>query len=166
MNRNNRVPQYWTVENTRRESQSSRRLEAAHTLAETMVAAGIIGFMVISLYAGITSGFDTLRITRENLRATQILQEKMEVIRLIKWENVAPGFIPTNFTEPFFPNDTNNPGLTYNGAVTISDPGLSETYANHIRMVRVDLSWTSGNVLRTRQMTTYVSQDGLQNYIY
>src|SRR2546428_12992258 len=81
--------------------------QSGHTLVEVMVSLSVLGFMVVSLYAGISSGFAVLRVARENLRATQILQERMEVLRLIRWDDVAPGFIPTTFTAPFFADLTN-----------------------------------------------------------
>src|SRR5438093_2350219 len=74
----------------------------AFTLMELAVAMGLLGFMVVSLYAGLTSGFAVLRVARENLRATQILEEHMELIRLINWHDVTtPGFIPATFNASF-----------------------------------------------------------------
>src|SRR6266404_1743184 len=87
---------------------SSPAAQRGHTLAEVMVAMGVLGLMVVSLFAGISSGFDVVRVARENLRATQILEERMEVIRLIKWDNVTPGFIPTTFSAPFYAADATN----------------------------------------------------------
>jgi len=141
----------------------------AQTLAEVMVAMAVLGFMLVSLYAGFSSGFAVLRVARENLRATQILEERMEVIRLIKWDDAVAGFIPMSFTAPFYPNDNNETtgGFAYTGKVTIiQSPAPETTYSDHLRMIRIDLSWTSGNVTRHRQMTTFVSQYGLQNYLY
>ena len=83
-----------------RTSETGRK--GGHTLAEVMVSVGLLGIMVVSLFAGFSSGFDVVRAERENVRATQILEERMEVIRLIHWDYVAPGFIPTNFTVPFY----------------------------------------------------------------
>src|SRR3989454_12400353 len=82
--------------------------QSGHSLVEVMVALSVLGFMVVSLYAGFSSGFAVLRVARENLCATQILEERMEVIRLIKWDDVAPGFIPTTFTAPFYAADATN----------------------------------------------------------
>lgn len=133
-----------------------------------MVAVGVLGIMLVSLYAGFTSGFAVLRVARENLRATQILEEKMEVIRLIKWDDVAPGFIPTTFTARFDANGPTNASGTfaYEGTVLVTNAPVSGSYADKLRMIQIDLTWQSGNVTRKRQMTTYVSKYGLQNYIY
>lgn len=94
----------------------------------------------------------------------------MEVIRLIKWDDVnKPGFIPTNFVVPFYAPIGSNvapAGLMYTGWVSFPDPGMIETYSANIKMIQIDLKWTSGNVLHTRQMITYASKYGMQNYIY
>ena len=141
--------------------------QAGHTLTEVVVGMAVLGFMLVSLYAGLSSGFAVLRLARENLRATQILQEKMEVVRLIKWDNVTPGFIPATFTAPFYATDTDQSGgLTYEGQVSIEKAPITESYANELRQVQIDLRWTSGKVTRSRQMTTFVSRYGIQNYIY
>src|SRR3989475_10311964 len=90
---------------------AARRSQRGHTLVEVMVALSVLGFMVVSLYAGFSSGFAVLRVARENMRATQILQERMEVLRLIKWDDVAPGFIPATFTAPFYATEPTNTGV-------------------------------------------------------
>src|ERR1043166_2228912 len=115
-----------------------------HTLVEVMVASTLLAFMVISLYAGISSGFAVIRVARENLRATQILQERMEVLRLIKWSDVAPGFIPTTFVASYSATDpvTAPAGdLTYTGTVNITNaPVADTTYADSLRMIQIDLT--------------------------
>ena len=144
------------------------RSQSGHTLVEVMVALSVLGFMVVSLYAGFSSGFAVLRVARENLRATQILQEHMEVLRLIKWDDVAPGFIPTTFTAPFYATEPTNGSVGsfgYTGTVIITNPP-AETYNDHLRMIKIDLTWTSGNVTRSREMITYASRYGIQNYLY
>ncbi len=150
-------------------STSKHPLHRGHTLVEVIVAIGVSSFMLVSLYAGFSGGFALLRLARENLRATQILAERMEVIRLIKWDNVSSGFIPATFTAPFFANDPTNGvsgGFNYAGTVVVSGAPVAENYAGDLRMIQIGLSWSSGNVQRTRQMTTFVSKYGLQNYIY
>jgi type II secretory pathway pseudopilin PulG len=151
------------------QTDSRKRDRAAHTLVEVMVALGVSGFMLVALYAGFSAGFSVLRLARENLRATQILAERMEVVRLVKWTDVNPGFIPGSFTAPFFANDTNGSavgGFNYSGTVVVTNAPLSESYAGDLRMIQITVNWNSGGSQRARQMTTYVSKYGLQNYIY
>lgn len=145
------------------------RSQRGQTLAEVLVAVGVLGSVLISLFVGFTSGYAVLKVARENLRATQILEEKMEVIRLIKWDDVHPGFIPTSFTDTFDPTGSTNGtvGITYSGTVTVTNAPITDSsYASHLKMVQINLTWTSGNVQRQRQMTTYVSEYGMQHYIY
>jgi len=141
---------------------------SGHTLAEVMVAIGVIGFMLVSLYAGFSSGFALMRVARENLRATQILAERMEVVRLVRWQDLTPGFVPSTFTAPFYAADqkkASQGNFLYYGTVSNTPAPLSETYSNNVRMIQIELSWTNG-IPRKRQMTTFVSSYGLQNYIY
>src|SRR5437016_5120741 len=109
--------------------------QSGHTLVEVMVASSVLAFMVVSLYAGFSSGFAVLRVARENLRATQILQERMEVIRLIKWDDVlTPGFIPGNFTAPYIATDATNliaGAFAYTGTVSIAS--APENYDGHLQ---------------------------------
>lgn len=143
--------------------------EQGQTLVEVMVALSVLGFMVISLYAGFSSGFAVLRVARENLRATQVLAERMEVVRLIKWDDVNLGFIPQTFTAPFYPTDSSNTtsgSFVYTGTVIVTNFPGSESYASDLQLVQISLTWPSGNITRSREMTTYVSKYGLQNYMY
>jgi prepilin-type N-terminal cleavage/methylation domain-containing protein len=76
--------------NTVRSANQRRRTaaRAAFTLVELVVAMAVIGVVVVSLYGGITSGISSVRMARENLRATQILVEKTEAIRLYRWDQI------------------------------------------------------------------------------
>ncbi len=143
------------------------RCEAGVTLVDVLFSAVLIGIMVVGLYVGFSQGFAVIQLARENLRATQILQEKMETIRLYTWEQVnTPGFIPQTFTAPFYAVGSQTEGLTYNGRVTIDGAPVAESYAGDLRNVRVEVTWTSGNVVRHRDMTSFISRYGLHNYIY
>jgi prepilin-type N-terminal cleavage/methylation domain-containing protein len=146
---------------------NARRETAAFSLIETLVAVALVGVVLVSLYTGISNGFAFAKVTRENLRATQILQEKMETIRLYTWEQLnTPGFVPTNFLEGFYASGTNNGGLTYTGRVIIATAPIGETYASNMKQVTIQLSWKSGTIVRNRQMDTFTAKHGLQNYIY
>lgn len=130
-----------------------------------MVAMVIIGLTVTALYAGISWGFTTVRLAREDLRATQILVEKMEAIRLYNWDQItAPNFILKNFSVPY---DTAYPsGLAYRGKMTISQFTDALSYADDLRLVTLELTWTSGNLQRRREISTYVCETGIWNYLY
>ena len=149
---------------------NARRLEKAFTLAELMVACAILAIMVVSLFGGISFGFSNITIARQNLRATQIALEKMEIVRMYSWEQVnSNGFVPASFTAPFFPSvsgsDTNG-GVTYFGTIDISKIKFGTTYDDDMREVLVRLNWTNKNVAQSLEMSTYISQYGMQRYIY
>lgn len=150
------------------EAQPGANLEAAaFSLMEILVALAIGSMMFVSLYSGLSSGFAVVQLARENLRATQILQEKMETIRLYTWDQInTSGFIPTNFADVFYTATQYTGGLTYTGSVSISAAPITESYSNDLKMVTVKVTWDSANVLRSREMSTFVSRYGLQNYIY
>ena len=146
-----------------------RASESGQTLVEVMVAMAVLGFMMVALYAGFSSGFAVVRVSRENLRATQILAEGMEVARLYNWDQVVnqPGYIPATFTAPFYANGQTNAGtggFLYTVTVSVTNAPISEAYSKDLRMIQINLTWKSGNITRNRQMNTFVSQYGMQNY--
>ena len=136
-------------------------------MIEVTIGMGVIGTTCAALLTGITTGFFTMRMARENLRATQIILEKVETIRLYSWDQInTAGFIPATFTEVYDPTRTNSTGLTYNGTMTITTPAISNSYKDDLRLLTVNLSWTTGSIPRTRQFSTFIARDGLQNYTY
>jgi prepilin-type N-terminal cleavage/methylation domain-containing protein len=154
----------------RREPSPSSDYQSAFTLVEVIVGVAVLGIMIVSLYAGFAFGFNQIRLARENVRATQVLQERMEVIRLVNWNDVnTPGYIPTSFIAPFYADNPTNPpanNFYYTGAVQVTAAPVEETYSNNLRMVQIKLTWPSGHVVRSRKMTTFVAQYGMQRYIY
>jgi prepilin-type N-terminal cleavage/methylation domain-containing protein len=149
----------------RRQAASRRARQSGFTLAEVIVSVAVTAMVFVSLYAGISSCFRVVQSNRENVRATQILQEKLEVARLYNWNQVTGGFIPQNFTEPYSVN-AGPSGLVYSGKVTLSPAPVTETYGPDLRQIRVELTWTSGNVTHKREMTTFIAKYGLQNYFF
>src|ERR1041384_2859496 len=79
-----------------------RALVRAFTLVETMVAVLVLGtIMVPALYASFTIGFATVRVTREDLRATEMLVQRMETLRICPFEEVRTNTLrnPTSVKE-------------------------------------------------------------------
>lgn len=150
------------------------RRQAGFTLAEVVIAVGILGVSFVSLYAGMSAGFSMTQISRENLRATQIMVEKMEGIRLFNWDQVTvSNMIPTKFTTRYYPGVRGGQpsGLTYTGTITVTNLASmqfapAKSYDANLRVVTVEVGWMSGNIQRTRSMSTLISKDGLQNYVF
>jgi len=145
------------------------RRKSAFTLIEAVVAAAIVGIVFVSLYAGIASGFYSIQYARENLRATQIMMEKMEVIRVLTWSQInSNGFLPLTFSAPYDPNPQGNSGkgAIYTGTIKIEPTPLSTSYAGDLRRVHVKVSWKSREQTRVRELETYYSKYGVQNYLF
>src|SRR5438094_10149562 len=68
-----------------RDFRSSR---SAFTLVEVLVAVLVVSIAVVSLYAGVSSGFALVKLAREDLRATQIMLQRMEAVRLYTWSQI------------------------------------------------------------------------------
>jgi len=144
-----------------------RRKLAAFSLLEATIGMGVAGTMAMALLSGFTSGFFTMRMARENLRATQIMLEKTETIRLYSWDQInTPGFIPTTFNSPYDPLDPENPGVIYQGTMTITNVPLAASYSPQMKLVTIRLRWQTGNLERYREFTSYIARHGLQTYIY
>ncbi len=141
----------------------------AFTLIEVVVAMLICGIVFVSLYAGLSQGFKVTQISRENLRATQVMIERLESIRLNTFDQLnTAGFVPTQaIPEPYYSvGTTNNGGFNYSVTVAVSNAPMTTTYSDDLRLVNVKVTWTSGGVFRTRQMSTLIARNGLQAYIY
>jgi hypothetical protein len=155
---------YRTSTEGQKEYRVRRVGESAFTLPEAMVSVGLTAVLFVSLYAGISGCFRVVQSNREHVRATQILQEKMEVARLYTWSQLTGGQVPATFTASYANGSA--PGVTYTGKVTITHIPNTESYSSEMRRIRVRLTWDSGGVSHSREMTTLISKYGLQNYLY
>ncbi len=96
--------------------------------------------------------------------------EKAETIRLYSWDQVnSNGFIPSTFTATYdgipVTNGSYN-GTIYTGTLAIAAFPFNTSYKTNMRQLTVTLQWNTHKVTRTRSLTTYISKDGLQNYVY
>ena len=147
------------------------RPDAGFTLVEAVIGLGIFGVCFAALLAGIISNAATVRSIRETVRATQIMEEKLDTIRLYSWDQInTSGYISNRFYVPFSPSNalagSSSPGVTYTGMVTIADAALSETYSTNLKAITIDLYWPSHPSVRHTQMSTFVAKYGLQCYVY
>jgi len=145
----------------------------AFTLVEVLVGMAIMTISLLALFGGISYGFSATQLARENLRATQVILEKMEAIRLYTFDQlVSSNMFPTTFTADYYPLATTNEaqGITYYGQFTISDPETGAEYNSNIRLVTVSVSWTNSyrtsQIEHNRQMQTMVGRYGIQNYSF
>ena len=152
-------------------------LPRAYTIIEVVISIVILAIMLLSLYGGFSAGFAVVKLSRENLRATQLMVQKMETVRLLKWSQISnTSLAPTTFTDYYDPTGTNNgtAGVLYRGFCNFSNcAGLFTDYGSNLASVTVSVYWTNYPmkpstyvIVRHRQMQTFVARFGMQNYIY
>src|SRR5262245_20486084 len=151
-------------------SKSPRKSVSGITLVDVVVSVFVLATIGSAFCAALSSGFSILQATREDLRATQILMQKVEAIRLCTWSEL------TNFTfqETYDPMAaTNQAGTKYFGNVSITPASSipnTASYAPNMCLVTVNLNWTNSirwsALSHTRQMQTQVARYGLQSYIW
>jgi prepilin-type N-terminal cleavage/methylation domain-containing protein len=144
----------------------SGRGRQAYTLIEVVVSVAVIGVLFGGLYLAFSAGFTVIRVARENLRATQIMVQRMEAVRLYTWTQLLdPAYFKLNFTDNAAPL-----GVTYYGTIALTqDASLPATYQTDMRTVTITLNWTNRagvSVPHTRSMQTQVARYGIQNYVY
>ncbi len=138
-------------------------------MVEVMMAIFVFAIMSVSLMGSFSYGFFVMQLTRENQRATQIMLEKIETIRLYNWDEVlTPGFVPATFQDVYDPQaPAGQQGTTYTGTVTVNPYPYATSYAADMRKLDVTITWTSiRNFTRSRSFSTFIAKDGLQNYVY
>ena len=156
-------------------NKTKRTFCAAFSLVEVIMSVVVLAVMLISLFGGFSAGFAVVQLARENLRATQILVQRTEDVRLFSWAQVTNStFFKTNFTDWYNPSGTNNrtAGAVYKGVVNVSIPAeMPGVYKDNMRAVTLTLFWTNyvhgttNKIVRNRQMKTYVARFGVQNYV-
>ena len=146
---------------------------AGYTLVEVLVAVALVAVMLVTLHAGFASGFSTIQNAREDLRATQIMMQQMEAIRLCSWGQLSN--CPISFVEYYYPAETNinNRGAAFYGRIGVSPCDSipdSAIYKTNICLVTITINWTNYNgarpVAHRREMQTQAALCGLHNYIW
>jgi prepilin-type N-terminal cleavage/methylation domain-containing protein len=156
----------------RRNFSRTRAGQRGFTMIEALTAMLMAGIMFTALYAGLHSGFRIIKMARENTRATQIMIEHMEICRLYRWEKLTNtgGFLNTNpIVVPYYPvgAGANGSSLNFTSRVILEPVATGTSYADDMRKLTVRVDWeTMGSTNRTKMMSTYVTRNGLQNYVW
>jgi hypothetical protein len=145
--------------------------EAGTSLAEVSVAIAVLAITGGGLIGAFNHGFFSMQMTRENQRATQVMLEKAETIRLYRWDQVnSPGFIPTTFQDIYDPQASSGQrGITYHATLTITNPPYAaNTYSSKLRQLTITLTWTNstGRIVRTGSMASLIARDGMEYFVY
>lgn len=159
----------------------SQSEQHAYTLTEVLIAVGVTAVMLGSFFVALSSSFEVTQRVRENLRATQILVQRVETVRLYTWDqlrNVGTNkMFQTNFSEYYDPYGATNglgQGVVYYGTIQVSTNPTTVlgnySYAANVALVSVTLRWTNTtqktSLPHERQFQTLVARSGMQKYVY
>src|SRR5579862_4585143 len=144
---------------------------AAFTLVEVIMAVVIVTIAATGLVASLTGSLLVMRMARENQRATQVLIERAEAIRVFNWTQMTNGSLPTNFTDYFDPSYTNYggyEGVVYRGTGTTNAVSFSPvpSYSANLLQITLPVNWTTGGINRSRSLNTIYALNGSENYVY
>jgi len=148
----------------------TRRRNRGFSLVEAVVGVALLGLVCMALFSGLCNSTFSVQLARENLRATQIMAEKLDTIRLYSWKQLTNTPSIQGFNPPLYPPDPLSPSQTnsaaYQGTVRIALAPVTEFYGKDMRLVTVELRWQTGKLQRIRSMSTLVSRYGTYQYIY
>ena len=149
----------------------AKKSQKGVTLVDVVMATALLGVMASGVIGSFKYGLFVTQLARENQRATQIMLEKLETIRLFNWDQVNPPGRTLPYTFPFSAvYDPQAPlgsqGATYNGTITVANFAGGPSYSVNMRQVIVTLNWSTRSILHNRSVTTYIARDGIQNYVY
>lgn len=138
------------------------------TLIEVMVSVALLALMLAALYPAFILGFANVKTTREEERATQIVTQKLESLRLCTWTSLSN--YPSTFVDYYTPQTTAK-GTVYGGTITIvGASALPAGYRDKVKLVTISVYWTnyvnSAPVVHNRQMQTLAAYWGLQNSLW
>lgn len=147
------------------------KTKTGFTLAESVIAIAVGSLMFAGLYACFGWGFTTVRVARENLRATQIILKHMESLRLCSFTQlIDTNYNPATFKDYYDPKDQSSGagGAVYSGTYSATVPAsgtVPDSYRTNMLLITIGVNWTSGNLQRSRSMQTYVAQNGIDGYV-
>lgn len=130
------------------------------TLIEALVASLILAVVLTSVLATLAQCARSVTDIRRTARASQILQQEMESIRLTNVWTGLTGLANTSFSDP---TDTNH---IYAG--TISETAYASFgTTTTVEEVTLTITWTNqvGKVL-SNELSTLVGYGGLNKYVY
>jgi len=153
-----------------RPSRARHQSRCGFALVEVVTGMMILEMVLVALYAALASAFNSVNMERDNLRATQIMVEKMEIVRMYNWEQIKnPALWPKFFTaysDPAGVTNATGRGALFSGRIQLT-PGPNDVgYGDDMRTVTIDITWKTGNMQRSRQFQSYITKNGLQNYSY
>jgi len=149
-----------------------RNRKTAFFLLEAVIGMALLGLVFMAMYTGLVTTTFSVQLSRENLRATQLMAEKLDTIRLYGYKKIIDDPFYLKWTDvPVYPDDPSKPGndataRVFKGEIVVDAAPITEAYAADMRMITVRVMWTTGKLNRTRSMSTLISKYGLYKYVY
>jgi hypothetical protein len=136
------------------------------TIAEVMMAAGVMAFAITTSITTMQRAFLALDTSRNLTIAGQIMVSEMERIRMMGWSDVSAWTLDTPATVTLDTIFTSNPqvGSRFTLTRTVTVPDASNT---NIRQITLTMTWTGydGRQL-SRSYTTHYARYGIHDYLY
>jgi prepilin-type N-terminal cleavage/methylation domain-containing protein len=129
------------------------------SLVELMIGTMVIGLVLISSLAGLSTGYRMIESARDYTRSTQILQSEMEDLRTLNWTDLSSFPSWATFTpSEQFSSAYNNKYTCYRYIWTRKADQLG---------VRLYVVWYSPNgKYLWRSFDTYFTKEGINDYYY
>jgi Tfp pilus assembly protein PilV len=124
----------------------------AFTLVETLFSIMLFGVCAVALLQGVIFGIHRLHDSRMDSRATQILTEQTELMRLCTWGEVQRG------ARVFRDGD-------FIGTVKITNDPMPVSYCSGLCRFDVTVAWMVGRTPHERTWSTYCAKNGLNSYV-
>ena len=127
-------------------------------LIEVMTGSVVLGLALSSVLALASRAFGYLSDIRCTARSSQVLQQRMEDIRLMNWTQLQA--VTNTFTDP---SDASH---RYAGSVIKTDYDWSANGSTTVMRVTLVVTWINhqGGV-QTNSLSTLISNGGLNKYI-
>lgn len=140
-----------------------RRLLQNHSglaLVEAVVASAVLMTVLVAVLTLVSECFRYLANIRLTARSSQILQQKMEDIRILSWSSL--NALPATFTDP---SDSKR---VYAGKIILSDYGTATFNGTAVvKQVTLVVTWTNRNSkVLSNTLSTLIANGGLNKYFF
>jgi Tfp pilus assembly protein PilV len=150
---------YPVLHNSKPRLMKFRSKRTGFTILEVAIASTILVVSIIGVLLIASQSVLTLQTTREFSRANQILQQKMEDIRLLAFSDIQS--LPSTFYDP---SDTKH---IYPGTITKQTYRTDGSGSVAALEVTLSVTWKGRNgVARGQTLSTVFANGGLNEYIF
>jgi len=133
--------------------------KAGFTLVEVMVSTLLMMIIFGGGFGALVHGNRLIEASRDETRASQILQSEVEDLRTYDWTTLTA--LDTDAQYPPQSSFTDAYSVRYTVKRLISTRSLTQ------RRVTMQVTWTdSGSLSHSREYITLISKDGLYDYYY